>query len=548
MALIQLFWKSADAIRWRFLVLVLLSAGSNTAVMMLISAVGKSGVTLVALRNLILFGLAIAIFVISQRRMLTEVSSRIEAMIHDIRVDLLERARASEVLQIDEVGRADLYNALSRATQVISQVTPNLVIAMQSVVLLSLASCYIMYLSPLAFGLWFCVIGMTIGLHLVRFAKASELLSEVTEEEGKLLSGFSDVFDGFRELKVSSAKMVDVSGDIKRSALNAQDKKVKFQHLFAKDYTFSTTSFFLMAGLMAFVIPVMTKADTATSTSLTMASLFMLGPVGSIAYSLSLLQQASAAAREIAELQVRLVAVQPAEQDFADTSRFGDFQRLEMRGVSFRYEGRDGERVFHVGPIDLELRRGEVVFITGGNGSGKTTLVSLLLDLYPPTEGSICLDGVRIEGARRIAYRDLFAVIFSGSHLFSRIYGLRETSDAEAADLIRLLELESKVSLRNGAFSTTKLSAGQRKRLSLIAAMLERKPVYVFDEWAADQDPYFRAKFYNEIIPRLKAAGSTVIAITHDDKYFNCADRRFDISQGLLSEVFDEQKTALAAE
>ncbi len=548
MALIQLFWKSADAIRWRFLVLVLLSAGSNTAVMMLISAVGKSGVTLVALRNLILFGLAIAIFVISQRRMLTEVSSRIEAMIHDIRIDLLERAQASEVLQIDEVGRADLYNALSRATQVISQVTPNLVLAMQSVVLLSLASCYIMYLSPLAFGLWFCVIGLTIGLHLVRFAKASELLSEVTEQEGKLLAGFSDVFDGFRELKISSAKMEDVSGDIKKSALNARDKKVKFQHLFAKDYTFSTTSFFLMAGLMAFVIPVMTKADSHTSTSLTMASLFMLGPVGSIAYSLSLLQQASAAAREIAELQVRLVAVQPAEQDFADTSRFGDFQRLEMRGVSFRYEGRDGERVFHVGPIDLELRRGEVVFITGGNGSGKTTLVSLLLDLYPPTEGSICLDGVRIEGARRIAYRDLFAVIFSGSHLFSRIYGLRETSDAEAADLIRLLELESKVSLRNGAFSTTKLSAGQRKRLSLIAAMLERKPVYVFDEWAADQDPYFRAKFYNEIIPRLKAAGSTVIAITHDDKYFNCADRRFDISQGLLSEVFDEQKTALAAE
>ena len=548
MALIQLFWKSADAIRWRFLVLVFLSAASNTAVMMLISAVGKSGVTLVALRNLILFGLAIAIFVISQRRMLTEVSSRIEAMIHDIRIDLLERAKASEVLQIDEVGRADLYNGLSRATQVISQVTPNLVISMQSVVLLTLASCYIMYLSPLAFGLWFCVIATTIGLHLVRFAKASELLAEVTEEEGKLLSGFSDVFDGFRELKISSAKMADVSSDIKRSARAAQDKKVKFQHLFAKDYTFSTTSFFLMAGLMAFVIPVLTKADTATSTSLTMASLFMLGPVGSIAYSLSLLQQANAAAREITELEGRLAAVPPAEQVFADTGRFGEFQRLEMRGVSFRYEGREGERDFRVGPIDLELHRGEVVFITGGNGSGKTTLVSLLLDLYPPTEGSVCLDGVRIEGALRTAYRDLFSVIFSGGHLFSRIYGLPETSDAEAMELIRLLELESKVSLRNGAFSTTKLSAGQRKRLSLIAAMLERKPVYVFDEWAADQDPYFRSKFYNDIIPRLKSAGSTVIAITHDEKYFGCADRRFDISEGILSEQYDEPKNSLAAE
>ena len=77
-------------------------------------------------------------------------------------------------------------------------------------------------------------------------------------------------------------------------------------------------------------------------------------------------------------------------------------------------------------------------------------------------------------------------------------------------------------------------SAGQRKRLALIAALLERKPVLVLDEWAADQDPQFKNIFYYELVPELKARGKTVIVISHDDRYFEVADRLIKLESGKL--------------
>ena len=538
MALIRLFWNSAAIIRWQFLLLAMLSAASNAGVLMLISIASRqSGTTLGALRNVVLFVLAIAIFALSQRRLMSEISLRIEGLIDNIRLDLLARAQASEALQIEAVGQSELYNALSRSTQVISQVTPNLVIAVQSFILLVLASLYILYLSAPAFWCWFALIVATVGIAIYRSGNSKRMLADVSREETRLLSGFSDIFDGFRELKVSSAKMHDVVRDIKSTSKNAKDKKIDFQMLFATDYTVATTLFYSMAGLMAFIVPILMKSDSQLSTSLTMASLFMLGPVGNVAYSASLLQQANAAASQIEDLNGRLAPSVKGEQSDAERTRIERFERLDLRSACFRYDSRDGDHSFSVGPLDLSLTRGEVVFITGGNGSGKSTFVSLLLDLYPLSGGGIWLDDVPIGRSNRAAYRDLFAVIFANNHLFSRLYGLTDVCDGEARDLIRLLELESKVTLSGGVFSTTKLSSGQRKRLALIAAMLEHKDIYVFDEWAADQDPYFRSKFYNEIIPHLKAQGSTVLAITHDEKYFDLCDRRLHMQDGLLCEV-----------
>ena len=66
--------------------------------------------------------------------------------------------------------------------------------------------------------------------------------------------------------------------------------------------------------------------------------------------------------------------------------------------------------------------------------------------------------------------------------------------------------------------------AGQRKRLALVNAWPEERPVLVFDEWAADQDPALRKIFYTELLADLKRLGKTIIVISHDDRYFNIAD------------------------
>jgi putative ATP-binding cassette transporter len=93
------------------------------------------------------------------------------------------------------------------------------------------------------------------------------------------------------------------------------------------------------------------------------------------------------------------------------------------------------------------------------------------------------------------------------------------------------------VNFINVKFSTTKLSTGQRKRLALFAALAEKRPILILDEWAADQDPGFRLFFYNEILPYIKNENITIIAITHDETYFNLADRRLHLESGTITQI-----------
>jgi putative ATP-binding cassette transporter len=204
--------------------------------------------------------------------------------------------------------------------------------------------------------------------------------------------------------------------------------------------------------------------------------------------------------------------------------------------VVFAYESSEVPEAFVLGPLDLSLRRGEVVFIVGGNGSGKSTFVKLLTGLYTPQVGAIHLGGALITDKNRSWYRDHFAAVFSDFFLFDRLLGLDgDGVDTQAREWLRRLELDAKVEIRGGAFSTTALSQGQRKRLALLTAFLEDRPIYVFDEWAADQDPHYRDIFYRGLLPELKARGKTVVVISHDERYYHLGDRVVKLEYGQIA-------------
>jgi putative ATP-binding cassette transporter len=185
--------------------------------------------------------------------------------------------------------------------------------------------------------------------------------------------------------------------------------------------------------------------------------------------------------------------------------------------------------------VDFTLESGELVFITGGNGSGKSTFLKILAGLYIPEAGRILLDGARIDDDTRERYRALITAIFTDYHLFSRLYGIPNPDPAEVERLLAQFELSAKTRLSDGEFRTLDLSTGQRKRLALIVALLEKRPLLLLDEWASDQDPEFRRKFYNEILRDLNRAGVTIVAVTHDDRYINELDlpaRRLHMEDG----------------
>jgi putative ATP-binding cassette transporter len=192
--------------------------------------------------------------------------------------------------------------------------------------------------------------------------------------------------------------------------------------------------------------------------------------------------------------------------------------------------------IYAIGPVSAQIKRGEITFIVGGNGSGKSTLSKVLSLHYPATGGDIYFDGVALTKDNLNAYRQQIACIYSDYYLFKKIHGSfdEEKLQQQVDFLLDLLELKDKVQFSNGSFSSLKLSDGQRRRLALLVAFLDDKDLYVFDEWAADQDPHFKKIFYFDILPSLKARGKAVVAISHDDRYFHVADQILLMEDGQL--------------
>jgi putative ATP-binding cassette transporter len=262
------------------------------------------------------------------------------------------------------------------------------------------------------------------------------------------------------------------------------------------------------------------------------ATLFCIGPVTAITSISHLYAKAEIGLGHVFRLEGVLDEAGQRTTPTLETARFAGFRRLDFQQVGFSYRDKQSQILFTSGPWGLTLRRGEIVFLPGGHGSGKSTMMKLVCGLYTPDEGRILVDGEPVEEATRQEYREIFTAIFPDFHLFDRLHGLRGVDVTAVARLIERLELSGKVAFADGRFSTLDLSTGQRKRLAMIGSLMEDRAVYLFDEWAADQDAHFRDVFYTEILPDLKKRGKAVLAVTHDDRYWSHCDRRLTLDFG----------------
>ncbi|HEU4456002.1 MAG TPA: cyclic peptide export ABC transporter, partial [Longimicrobium sp.] len=293
---------------------------------------------------------------------------------------------------------------------------------------------------------------------------------------------------------------------------------------------------FTMVGLLLFVVPTLVAVDLPTLTGYALILLYIATPLDAILGTVPDLIRANVSWERLRKLGIFLDQSQSAAA--AAPAAPARPATLELVGAThtYRREGEDGS--FTLGPVDLRLPPGEVVFLVGGNGCGKTTLAKMILGLYSPESGELRVDGAPVAEAERDAYMQRFAVVFSDFFLFESLLGLESDDlDRRAAEYLEALGLAHKVRVEDGKLSTTALSQGQRKRLALLTAYLEDRPVYLFDEWAADQDPTFKRVFYERLLPELKARGKTVLVITHDDQYFGLADRVVKLDAGQV--VYD---------
>jgi len=306
-------------------------------------------------------------------------------------------------------------------------------------------------------------------------------------------------------------------------------------NIYVGNAAFGQLLIFLLIGLLLFGPGRSFQVSSQILISYTLLVLYMVGPLEVILNMVPNMNRALVSLQKVKHLGLELSAIPERVVVKPQTLRRANWKSLELDAITHAYNRENTDNTFTLGPINLKFQPQEVVFIVGGNGSGKTTLAKLLIGLYSPEEGEIRLDGHSITDENRDEYRQSFSVVFTDFFLFDSLLGLDNINiDGDARYYLEKLQLDQTVRVRDGVLSTINVSQGQRKRLALLTAYLEDRAIYLFDEWAADQDPVFKEIFYYQLLPELKARGKTVIVISHDDRYYHVADRIIKLDYGRI--------------
>lgn len=471
-----------------------------------------------------LFVIALLLFVQTQHYILITTTAEIQAIIHKLRLRLMDYVRRSELLGLDSIGRAEIIAAITRETATLTQASNTLPFTVQAGILIFLVAAYVAYQSIIAFLLAVVIIGVGAALFHAKNRQLAIEARELSIWENRLLDRLTDLLDGFKEVRLNSARSDELFDEITEVSRSAANIKIRTQSETYKRIVLLQSSLYTLVGAVAFVVPVLSGDLAPGSITQTVTALvFIVGACFGLVQAIPVISAANDAADNIQKLEDRLRETVTTESGLA-AERRKQFDTIEMRNVEFSYVDKWSDTVFKVGPLDFSLRAGDLVFITGGNGSGKSTFLKLLAGLYPPDSGEIIFDGVFVTDRTREDYRQLIAAIFPDFHTFQRLYGIPDPDPDEVERLLAEFRLLDKTGIVNREFRTVDLSSGQRKRLALIVSLLEKRPILLLDEWAADQDPEFRRKFYFEVLPALTAAGVTIVAITHDDRYIEELD------------------------
>jgi putative ATP-binding cassette transporter len=395
-----------------------------------------------------------------------------------------------------------------------------------------------LYLAWLSWQMFLWALAVTVvgaGIYRLLHRRAFRVIEASRNTRSRLFDHFRTLTGGAKELMMSRARRDEfLDGELAQAADEFRRHNLAASKLYALADAWVQCLLYVLIGFLLFAYPAFSSTSVETLTGYVFAILYMLSPLWTIIGTLPAVARGQVALDKIEELGVVLDPGLPApEQEESRAGSGGLAIRLDQ--VVFAYEdGMDG-RAFAVGPLDFELRAGELVFVVGGNGSGKSTFVKVLAGLYPPQRGELRLGETPVTAANRQWYREHFCVLFSDFHLFQKLLGLSGPEiEAAAQRHLELLRIANKVRVRDRAFTSVDLSQGQRKRLALVSAYLEDRPVYIFDEWAADQDPEYKDIFYSRLLPELRSRGKAVVVVTHDDRYFHLGDRVIKLDEGRL--------------
>lgn len=451
----------------------------------------------------------------------------------ELRLYLSRRILDAPTRRLEEVGSHQLLATLTGDVERIAGALVTIPTLCMHASVLFCCLLYMGYLSwfMLLMVLAFVVMGglsyrLPVILSFRHFQDAREAWDEMFRQMRALI-------DGNKELKMHRRRRKEFMGQhLTEAARRIRRPEILGSVIYSFGVSIGQVLFFVLIGLFLFVLPATRDLSSELLSGFTLVTMYMFTPLSVVLETIPSFGRATVALDKVNELGLflkRSKALEGGEEGVEEEPV--SWRTLRLDQVTHSYYREKEAASFTLGPIELEFQAGEMVFLVGGNGCGKTTLAKMLVGIYVPESGHVVVDGQPVTEATLDAYRQHFAVVFSDFHLFENLLGLVEDT-GQVEEYLEQLQLNHKVQVEDRRLSTLELSQGQRKRLALLTAYLEDRSIYVFDEWAADQDPEFKDFFYTQLLPALRRRGKTVIAITHDDHYYDLPDRIVRLEYG----------------
>jgi putative pyoverdin transport system ATP-binding/permease protein len=462
----------------------------------------------------------------------------VHATTYALSMDLAAQLLRSSYPAIEQRGSAQVHATLTDDVHAISQAAhclPSLII---NTALLAGGAVYLAWLSPAMFLVLSVLSLVGAAAYATMHGKSSIDLRAARQSRSVLFESFRTLTEGLKELLMNRDRRERFLDDEMRTAADVhRNRNIAAARRYTIADAWADGAIQVLIATVLFAVPLFLSTTAQERTGYVLAVLYMSGPLWMIVNQLPVLARGNVALEKIEELGAFLRSNDQTPQHYEATPQPGTVQ-LTLSGIKFTYSDHaHRERRFAFGPADFSLSTGEVVFVIGGNGSGKSTFVKLLVGLYAPEAGEIRIAGHRVPDSCAPWYREHFSVIFADCYIFRRLSGIHSPiARSRAEHYLHLLDLHRDVTIEGERFSTTLLSQGQRKRLALLSAHLEDRPFYVFDEWAAEQDPASKQLFYSKLLTDLRERGKGVVVVTHDDRYFHVADRIVRLEDGQLVE------------
>jgi len=535
MELLLLVWRQY---RWPFVAVLALSLASAAMGIGLIAFINQRLIESVDLSVAVLpefLGLLLLLMAVTLGSQLA-LTTLGHHFVYRLRSEFIKRLLDTPIERIEQLGSASLLAGLTSDVRNITIAFVRLPELVQGIIL-TVGSClYLAMLSGKMLLITVIWMALTIWGGFMLVSRVYKHMATLRETEDKLYADFQTVLEGRKELTLNRERAEHVF-----EKMYLPDAREYRHHIIRADtfhlsaVNWSNIMMLGAIGLVFWMANGLGWANTNVAATYSLTLLFLRTPLLSAVGALPTLLTAQVAFRKLKQF-----ALAPYRPEFPRPQAFPGWQTLELRDVTFKYQDND----FAIGPINMTLKRGELVFLIGGNGSGKSTLAMLLTGLYQPLSGEMLLDGKPMAQDKPEDYRKLFSAVFTDVWLFDELLGPegQQADPALVAKWLEQLKMSHKLELENGKILNLKLSKGQKKRVALLLALAEERDILLLDEWAADQDPHFRRDFYQVLLPLMQQMGKTIFAISHDDHYFIHADRLLEMRSGHLSELEGEER------